>query len=105
MTKGPLDHPRLRAIERKLDAGQIEEPHHLLGQLGQDEFFRHATAYLVIRVRYLRGQLDDEGVRQRLETLIAESGSFPEAEALLDAARTGTMPTARTRRASSAAPP
>ncbi|MFO0571152.1 MAG: tetratricopeptide repeat protein [Polyangiaceae bacterium] len=91
MAKGPLDHPRLLAVERKLDAGQLDEAQHLLAQLGESTVFRHAISYLATRLLYQRGTLDEAGVIQRLETILAEAGDFPEAHGMLDAARAGTL--------------
>ncbi len=60
-------------------------------QLGDIELFRHATTYLTTRLLFLRGRLDADGVAVRLEDLLKEVADFPEARALLEAARSGEL--------------
>jgi tetratricopeptide (TPR) repeat protein len=91
MGQSPLSHPRLMAIERKLDEGALEEAQHLLAQLGDGAAFRYATAYLSTRLLFQRGHLDERGVVERLERLLEEVGDFPEAFSMLEAARLGTL--------------
>ncbi len=91
MGRSPLDHPRLSIIDRKLDEGELEEAQHLLAQLGDNYFFRHATTYLASRLLYLRGTLDQDGLVERLVRVLNETHEFPEAEALLALARSGTL--------------
>lgn len=91
MGRSPLDHPRLAIIDKKLDAEELDEAQHLLAQLGDNYFFRHATTYLASRLLYLRGTLDQEGLTERLGRLLDESQEFPEAEALLLSAKAGTL--------------
>lgn len=91
MSRSPLDHPRLAVIDRKLDAGELDEAQHLLAQLGDNYFFRHATTYLASRLLYLRGTLDEESLIERLVRVLNETHDFPEAEALLAQAKAGTL--------------
>lgn len=98
MGRSPLDHPRLAIIEKKLDAGELDEAQHLLSQLGENYFFRHATTYLASRLLYLRGTLDEAGLVERLKRLVNETPEFPEAEALLNQARSGSLAHGRTSR-------
>ena len=105
MGRSPLDHPRLAAIERKLDAGELEEAQHLLAQLGPSSAYRHATAYLTTRLLYQRGHLDERGVIERLEHLIEEVEDFPEAYWMLNAARNGGLRETRGAFKSSRPPP
>ncbi|MCA9644240.1 MAG: hypothetical protein KC492_26280, partial [Myxococcales bacterium] len=88
---GPLDQPRLREIDELLDARELDRAAGALMQLGDMELFRHATTYLTTRLLFLRGRLDLPGVAQRLEDLLKEVADFPEAEAMLDAARSGEL--------------
>jgi Flp pilus assembly protein TadD len=91
MGQGPLDHPRLLAIEKKLDDGELDEAQHLLAQLGDVAFFRYATTYLVTRLLYQRGKLQPTEVAQRLRDLLRMVDYFPEANAMLEAAVGGTL--------------
>jgi tetratricopeptide (TPR) repeat protein len=91
MGKGPLDHPRLLAIERKLDAGEVDEAQHMLAQLGDIAFFRDATTYLATRVLFQRGRLTSEAVAERLRDLLGHVDYFPEAAAMLSAATAGNL--------------
>jgi tetratricopeptide (TPR) repeat protein len=91
MGKSPLDHPRLMAVEKKLDAGALDEAQHLLAQLGDNYFFRHATTYLASRLLYLRGTLDEDGLAERLARVLNDTDDFPEAESLLSQARSGLL--------------
>ena len=91
MGRSPLDHPRLSIIDRKLDSGELEEAQHLLAQLGDNYFFRHATTYLASRLLYLRGTLDTESLIERLLRVLNETHDFPEAEALLARAKAGAL--------------
>ncbi len=93
MAKSPLFHPRVLAVERKLDVGELNEAQHLLAALGEDDRFRHAVTYLAIRLRYLRGRLSPAEVAERLSALLAEVGEFPEAHALLETAQAGGLKT------------
>lgn len=103
MGRSPLDHPRLAVIDKKLDAGELDEAQHLLSQLGDNYFFRHATTYLASRLLFLRGTLDEAGLVERLNRVLTETHDFPEAEALLTRAKSGTL--ARASAARSSRPP
>jgi tetratricopeptide (TPR) repeat protein len=91
MGKGPLDHPRLLAIEERLDRGELEEAQRLLAALGDVAFFRYATGYLATRLLFERGRLDGPAVAQRLKDILRSAGFFPEADAMLAAAEAGTL--------------
>ncbi|MCC6901417.1 MAG: hypothetical protein IT377_20760 [Polyangiaceae bacterium] len=91
MGRSPLDHPRLAIIDRKLDSGELEEAQHLLAQLGDNYFFRHATTYLASRLLYLRGTLDADSLIERLSRVLNETHDFPEAETLLARAKSGSL--------------
>ena len=91
MGKGPLDHPRLLAIEKKLDDGELDEAQHLLAQLGDVAFFRYATTYLATRLLFQRGKLDPHDVADRLRDLLKVVSYFPEASAMLVAAEAGSL--------------
>jgi len=105
MARSPLDHPRLAIIDKKLDAGALDEAQHLLAQLGDNYFFRHATTYLASRLLFLRGTLDEEGLAERLARVIDDTHEFPEAEALLAQVRSGTLPRGSGAARSSRPPP
>ncbi|MCA9632722.1 MAG: hypothetical protein KC766_33950, partial [Myxococcales bacterium] len=81
----------MREIDELLDARELDRAATALMQLGEIELFRHATAYLTTRLLFLRGRLDAEEVAQRLEDLLKEVTSFPEATTLLEAARSGEL--------------
>lgn len=106
MPKSPLFHPRVLAVERKLDAGQLDEAQHLLASLGDDSRFVDAVTYLAIRLRHLRGRLAPEDVAERLRQLLGHVPEFPEAQALLDKVQgtTAKKPTEPPRTAAPAKP-
>ncbi len=85
MPKSPLDHPRLREIEQRLDEGALDDAQQLLASLGDVAFFRYATAYLATRLLFLRGRLDDHDVAERLSEILGHVDQFPEAQAMLRA--------------------
>jgi len=91
MSKGPLDHPRLLAIEQSIDTGQLDQAQRLLAELGDVAFFRYATTYLATRLLFERGRLDVAAVAERLRDVLRVSGFFPEAEAMLEAAEDGSL--------------
>lgn len=91
MGNGPLDHPKLLAIEAQLNAGNLDEAQHLLADLGDLAPLRHATTYLATRLLYQRGKLTDEDVAQRLRELLKTVDDFPEASAMLEAAEAGAL--------------
>jgi len=89
MARGPLDHPRLRAIEQSLDAGKLEEAQRLLVEFGDVALFRPATSFLATRLLFQRGRLSLPLFIERLRDLLRIVDYFPEAKALLEAAETG----------------
>jgi tetratricopeptide (TPR) repeat protein len=99
MTSGPLDDPRLLAIERELEAGSLDEAQRLLGDLGDAPALRAGTTYLATRLLFLRGRLDAQGVAERLTDLLQTVQGFPQAEALLAAAEQHLSTSARGARA------
>jgi tetratricopeptide (TPR) repeat protein len=91
MGNGPLDHPRLLAIEERLDRGQLDDAQRMLAALGDVAFFRYATTYLATRLLFARRRIDRAAVAQRLRDLLRSSGHFPEAQAMLERAEDGTL--------------
>jgi tetratricopeptide (TPR) repeat protein len=87
----PLHHPLHAEIEARLNAGSFEEAQRLLAQLGVGREHVHATTYFATRILYQRGKLDLPGVIARLSELLRQCPDFPEAEAMLDAAKRGTL--------------
>lgn len=88
---GPLDQPKLREIDEHLDARDLDQAAALLATLDDVALFRHAVSYLATRLLFLRGRLDIDGVVQRLVEVLREVESFPEAQAMLDAAHSGEL--------------
>ncbi len=91
MGKGPLDHPRLLAIEERLDRGDLDDAQRMLAALGDVAFFRYATTYLATRLLFARRRIDRGAVVQRLRDLVRSAGHFPEAQAMLISAENGTL--------------
>jgi len=60
-------------------------------QLGVGQEHVHAATYFATRILYQRGKLDMSGVVARLNELLKACPDFPEAEAMLSAARRGTL--------------
>ncbi len=87
MGKGPLEDPRLRAIEAKLNGAEFDEAQRLLAALRHQPGAEAASAYFSTRLLYQRGRLDNAAVAQRLrEVLSTNPGEFPQAENMLAAA-------------------
>jgi hypothetical protein len=81
MGKDPLEDPRLRAIEAKLNGAEFDEAQRLLTAIRHLPGAEAASAYFSTRLLYQRGRLDHTGVAQRLrEVLSSNPGEFPEAE-------------------------
>ncbi|HEY3234553.1 MAG TPA: hypothetical protein VGJ84_07540 [Polyangiaceae bacterium] len=95
MTRSPLDEPRARAVYEHLEAGDLPEARRLLSALGDDPSSQAAIGYLSTRVLFLRGRLQPPDVAERMQLLISEVPDFPEAKALLRAAREGTLEAAQ----------
>jgi len=104
MARGPLDHPKLAAVAKKLDEGELEEAQRLLAQLGDSADFRPATSYLTTRLLYQRKLLTEAQVAERIERLLTDVGDFPEALELLESARAGTLARGSPRERSSRPP-
>jgi len=87
MGKGPLEDPRLRAIEAKLNSAEFDEAQRLLAALRHQPGAEAASAYFSTRLLYQRGRLDNHAVAERLrEVLSSNPGEFPQAENMLAAA-------------------
>ncbi len=89
--KGPLDQPRLRVIEQRIDAGDLDEAQRLLANLGESSELGPATSYLATRILFRRGRLTTEEVAERLRDLMAPDLEFPEAQRLLEHAESGRL--------------
>lgn len=83
MSGGPLTDERLGAVEACLNEGKLEEAQQKLVALGSDRALGPGVSYLTTKLLFLRGRLDPESVRGRLEEVMAECPDFPEAETLL----------------------
>jgi hypothetical protein len=83
MSGGPLTDSRLGAVETCLNEGRFEEAQQKLQALGGESELGPGLNYLTTKLLFLRGRLDSESVRGRLEEVIAECPDFPEAETLL----------------------
>lgn len=83
MSGGPLTDARLGAVEACLNDGRLEEAQQKLVALGSESELGPGVNYLTTKLLFLRGRLDSESVRGRLEEVIAECPDFPEAETLL----------------------
>ncbi len=83
MSGGPLTDSRLGAVEACLNDGRLEEAQQRLVALGSEASLGPGVSYLTTKLLFLRGRLDPEMVRGRLEEVIAECPNFPEAETLL----------------------
>jgi hypothetical protein len=83
MSGGPLTDSRLGAVEACLNDGRLEEAQQKLVALGGESDLGPGVSYLTTKLLFLRGRLDPDSVRGRLEEVIAECPDFPEAETLL----------------------
>jgi hypothetical protein len=83
MSGGPLTDERLGAVEACLNEGRLEEAQQKLVALGGATELGPGVSYLTTKLLFLRGRLDSQSVRDRLEEVIAECPDFPEAETLL----------------------
>jgi hypothetical protein len=83
MSGGPLTDERLGAVEACLNDGRLEEAQQKLVALGGEAALGPGVSYLTTKLLFLRGRLDSESVRDRLQEVIAECPEFPEAETLL----------------------
>ncbi len=91
MGKGPLEDPRLQAIEQRLNSARFDDAQRLLSELGERESIRPGASYLATRLLYQRGRLDNEAVAQRLRDVLDEEEDFPEAAAMLRAAELNSL--------------
>jgi tetratricopeptide (TPR) repeat protein len=83
MGNGPLDDPRLRAIEERLNSARFDEAQRLLSALSERDSLLPGASYLTTRLLYQRGRLDLDAVVQRLRDVLDQAREFPEARALL----------------------
>jgi hypothetical protein len=85
MRAGPLDDPRLRAIEQCLDAGRYDDAQRRLAALvsvpGLDQ---GGIAYLSARLLFYRGRLDATSVAVRLRDVLRACPDFAEAVTWLE---------------------
>ncbi len=91
MGKGPLEDPRLRAIEERLNSARFDDAQRLLAELGERDSLRPGAYYLATRLLYQRGRLDNAAVAERLRGVLAEVREFPEAAAMLRAAEMDSL--------------
>jgi hypothetical protein len=83
MSGGPLTDARLGAVEACLNEGRLEEAQQKLVALGGESELGPGVSFLTTKLLFLRGRLDAESVRGRLQEVIAECPDFPEAQTLL----------------------
>jgi tetratricopeptide (TPR) repeat protein len=83
MGNGPLDDPRLRAIEERLNSARFDDAQRLLSALSERDSLLPGASYLTTRLLYQRGRLDLDAVVQRLRDVLEQAREFPEASALL----------------------
>lgn len=87
----PLGHPDLRAIERCLDAVDVQGAQERLANLENVDEHADGVAFLTTRLLFLRQRLDLDGVVTRLRDVVERAGHFPEAAAMLYAAEHGRL--------------
>jgi hypothetical protein len=80
----PLNTLELRAIEDRLNAGELENAQHSLAQLGHQSDLQHGISYLATRLLFLRGRLDAPSVVERMRELVGANPHFLEARALME---------------------
>ncbi len=91
MSNGPLDDPRLQAVEAALDQGRLEAAQALLTDLDNVALHRQAKSYLTTRLLFQRGRLSVEEVALRMQQVLLIAPDFPEARSLLGRARSGGL--------------
>ncbi len=94
-SSGPLDHPALRAIDHRLDRDDLTGAQEGLASLGASiEEHGDAVAFLTTRLLHKRRRITSEQVAERLGDLLARTaGFFPEAQAMFEAAQSGSLET------------
>lgn len=91
MGSGPLDDPRLQAIETALDSGRLDHAQQLLAALEPTALHRQGLSYLTTRLLFQRGRLSVSEVSSRMHQVLESAHDFPQARALLAAAEAGTL--------------
>lgn len=103
--KSLLEHPRLSAIELKLNKAKLDDAQRLLAELPDGPGADSARAYFATRILYERGRLDRQGVIERLRDLLHATPDFPEAQRMLQDAERGLLETLPHGRGSTTEPP
>lgn len=86
MRGGPLDYPRLRAIDKALDADDIALAQRELAAVGPDPQHAEAIAYLSTRILFQLGRMSRAQAAGRLREVLRDVDFFPEAARWLRAA-------------------
>ncbi len=79
MGGGPLDSPRLRAIEQALDGGDVASAQQQLAEVGPDPNHAEAVAYLSTRILFQLGRVTRAQAATRLREVLKNVDYFPEA--------------------------
>ena len=79
MGGGPLDFPRLRAIEQALDGGDVASAQKQLAEVGPDPEHAEAVAYLSTRILFQLGRVTRAQAAIRLREVLKDVDDFPEA--------------------------
>ncbi|HEY6725593.1 MAG TPA: hypothetical protein VI197_16265, partial [Polyangiaceae bacterium] len=91
MGSGPLDDPRLQAVEAALDSGRLDQAQTLLKEFQPTPLHRQGLSYLTTRLLFQRGRLSVSEVSSRMHQVLKSIQDFPQARALLAAAEGGTL--------------
>jgi len=91
MGSGPLDDPRLQAVEAALDHGLLDHAQRLLAAFPPTPLHRQGLSYLTTRLLFQRGRLSVGEVSTRMHQVLNSIHDFPQARALLAAAEGGTL--------------
>lgn len=91
MGTGPLDDPRLQAVEAALDSGSLDQAQQLLEAFDPTPRDRQGLSYLTTRLLFQRGRLSVSEVSSRMHQVLQSIHDFPEARALLVAVERGTL--------------
>lgn len=91
MGSGPLDDPRLQAVEEALDSGRLDQAQNLLAAFQPTALHRQGISYLTTRLLFQRGRLSVAEVSSRMHQVLKSSHDFPQARALLAAAEDGRL--------------
>ena len=91
MGSGPLEDPRLQAVEAALDHGLLDHAQRLLAAFPPTPLHRQGLSYLTTRLLFQRGKLSVREVSSRMHQVLNSIHDFPQARALLAAAEGGTL--------------